>query len=74
MSFAEDRQDGRLLVTVKEAAFRLSLSVRAFYREIAAGRFPQPLKIGRASRVAVADVNAYIGRLHDQRSARASAL
>jgi excisionase family DNA binding protein len=52
-----------LLITVKEAAERLSLSTRTLHREISAGRFPRPVKIGRASRVPIAALVDYVRSL-----------
>lgn len=49
-----------LLLTLKEAALRLSLSTRTLHREISAGRFPRPVKIGRATRVPLAVLVAYV--------------
>lgn len=50
-------------ITLHEAARRLSVSKRTLHREIAAGRFPAPVKIGRASRVTLVDLELYIVRL-----------
>ncbi len=52
-----------LLVTLDDAAQRLSVCKRTLEREIAAGRFPRPIKIGRATRVSVAEIDAYVARL-----------
>lgn len=57
------------LVTIKEAALMLGISVRAFYRLMAAGELPSALKVGRASRIAVSEINAYIDRLKEKRDA-----
>lgn len=51
------------LLTIKDAAKRLAISPRTIHREISAGRFPRPVKIGRASRVPVSALEAYIQRL-----------
>lgn len=56
-----------LLLTLEEAASRLAISKRTLEREIAAQRFPKPLKIGRASRVPEADVQAYVASLRRER-------
>ena len=58
------------LVTLKQAAQRLGICRRTLERLIARGEFPSPLKIGRSSRVAVADVEAYVARLMDARGER----
>lgn len=52
-----------LLITLDDAAKCLHLSRRTIEREISAGRFPRPLKIGRSSRVSMAALQAYIDRL-----------
>ena len=58
------QDDGLLLVTIEEAARRLGMSIRTIYREIAAGRFPRPLKIGRKSvRIPVSALLEYVERL-----------
>src|SRR5882724_7776565 len=46
-------------LTLKEVAARLKISRRHLEREIAAGRFPRPLKIGRSVRVPESDLPAY---------------
>ena len=51
------------LLTIKDAAKRLAISPRTIHREISAGRFPRPVKIGRASRVPVSALETYIQRL-----------
>ena len=57
--------DGVVLITIKEAARRLSVCRRTIEREIAFGRFPRPLKVGRASRVDVNDLAKYLLRLRE---------
>lgn len=59
--------DARLLITKRQAAATLSISKRTLDRLIAGGAFPPPLKIGKASRVAPADITAYLGILQQQR-------
>lgn len=51
------------LLTIKAAAQRLSISTRTIHREIAAGRFPRPVKIGRSSRVPLDALENYVRRL-----------
>lgn len=65
---SQSQNVGRLLVTLAEAAQRLAISKRTLEREIAAGRFARPVKIGRASRVPVSELDAYIRRLTGQPS------
>jgi len=50
-------------LTLKEAAARLHVCRRTLEREIAAGRFPRPLKIGRSVRVPESDLVAYLASL-----------
>lgn len=64
---AQEPMSAERLVTIGEAAHTLGLSVRAVYRLVAAGELPAPLKIGRASRMAITEIHAYIGRLKQQR-------
>ena len=51
------------LLTIKDAAQRLAISTRTIHREIAAGRFPRPVKIGRSARVPLSALEAYVRRL-----------
>lgn len=51
------------LITLEQAAERLTVCRRTLEREIARGRFPKPVRIGRATRVAVSDLRAYIESL-----------
>jgi excisionase family DNA binding protein len=51
------------LLNLKEAAQLLAVSRRTLEREISAGNFPRPLKIGRSARVAENDLRAYIAKL-----------
>jgi excisionase family DNA binding protein len=53
---------GRFL-TLNEAAEMLTVSKRTIMREIARGRFPKPAKIGRSTRVSLADVETYAASL-----------
>jgi excisionase family DNA binding protein len=56
--------DAPLLVTVEEAARRLSIGRTAAYLLVLRGEL-QSVKIGRARRVVVASLEAYIQRLLD---------
>lgn len=49
----------QLLITVDDAARRLSLSTRSIWKQIAAQRLPV-VKIGRSTRVRVADLEKFI--------------
>jgi len=51
------------LLTLQQAADRLSVSRRTLEREIQRGAFPAPLKIGRAARVALSDLLLYVESL-----------
>jgi len=56
-----------ILITLEQAAQRLAISRRTLERLIAAGEFPSPLKLGRASRLAVADIDVYCAQLRSRR-------
>lgn len=53
-------------LTLKEVAARLQVCRRTLEREIQAGRFPRPLKIGRSVRVLESDLQAYFARLRGE--------
>jgi excisionase family DNA binding protein len=55
------------LLTLSQAAARLTICRRTLERLIADGRFPHPVKIGRSSRVLLSDLNAFIAKLTDSR-------
>lgn len=59
--------EGRLLITLNQAALALSISKRTLERLIAGGAFPVPLKIGRSSRVPCEDIVNYLEQLRRQR-------
>lgn len=46
----------KLLIPDKEAAAMLSIGRSTFWREVAAGRLPQPVKIGGVTRWRLADL------------------
>ena len=48
------------LLRIEDGAKVLAISVRAFYRLIADGELPGPVKIGRASRIPMSDLQAYM--------------
>ena len=56
-----------ILITLEQAAQRLAISRRTLERLIAAGEFPSPLKLGRASRLAVEDIDTYCTQLRSRR-------
>jgi len=56
------------LISVETAALRLDVSLRSLYRLIAQKELPQPLKIGRSSKLCESDLNTYVEKLKSQRS------
>lgn len=59
--------EGRLLLTLNQAALALAISKRTLERLIAGGAFPVPLKIGRSSRIPCEDLADYLEQLRRQR-------
>lgn len=59
--------DRERLLTMADAARVLGISTRGLYRLVASGELPAPLKIGRASRMALTEIHAYIERLRARR-------
>lgn len=57
---------GDNLVDLRQVAGVLGVSVRSVQRLIAGGALPQPLKVGRSSRLCVSDVRAYLSRLRQE--------
>jgi excisionase family DNA binding protein len=62
---------GSYLISKNEAAKRLGIHRRTLEREVSRKHFPPPLKIGSKSLYAVSEVEAYVTKLMDQRSAMA---
>jgi len=56
------------LISLRVAAQRLDLSVRAVYRLIARGEFPRPVKVGGATRFFESDISTYFESLKAQRN------
>ena len=56
-----------VVLTPGEVAARLTVSRRTLERLIAAGDFPAPLKIGRASRFHPRDIEVYLENLRRKR-------
>lgn len=54
------------LITLNEAARRLSVCRRTLEREIQRGRFPRPVKVRRTTRVEVASVERYLSMLRNE--------
>jgi len=55
------------LVSLPTAAARLDVSLRSFYRLIADGDLPPPVKVGRLSKMFSSDLDTYLQRLKSQR-------
>lgn len=51
------------LISIREVASRLGLSIRAVYRLIASGDFPRPVKVGGASRFYESDLLTFMDSL-----------
>lgn len=64
---AENPSEVNHLLTLNEAAHRLTISRRTLERLIAEQRFPQPVKIRRSSRVLLSDLNSYVAKLSGSR-------
>ncbi|SDS38044.1 DNA binding domain-containing protein, excisionase family [Opitutus sp. GAS368] len=56
-------EDQPALLTLDETARRLSVCRRTLEREMAAGRFPLAVRIGRARRVPLTALEEYLKRL-----------
>ena len=59
---------GDRLLRISQAAAVLAISVRALYRLIADGKLPEPVKIGRAARMPMSDLQAYVSELKRHRN------
>ncbi|SCW39262.1 transcriptional regulator, AlpA family [Rhizobium mongolense subsp. loessense] len=55
------------LLTKKEAASILNISVPTFYRRVADGTLPKPIKIGALSKWPMSDI---LGAIEDAKAAR----
>ena len=57
-------KEGRDLLTVRDVAFRLSMSVRNVWRKAETGEIPKPVKIGgKTIRWRVSDLQAWLASL-----------
>jgi len=56
------------LLTLGEAARRLTISRRTLERLISERKFPFPVKINRSSRVLLSDLDAYLSKLVQHRA------
>ena len=50
------------LISKKEAASLLSISTRTRDRRISAGELPQPIKVGKSSRLRLIDITQFIDK------------
>ena len=57
---------GDRLVGLREVADVLSVSLRSVQRLIAGHTLPNPVKVGRSSRLYLSDVRNYMSKLHDE--------
>ena len=55
------------LLSLKDAAIRLNLSLRAVYRLIAKGDLPRPVKVGGSSKFFISDLEKYFDSLKAKR-------
>ena len=60
---------GDRLLSLREVAFRIGVSVRQIYRLIHDGNLPPSIKVGRAARIPESEVNAFIEKLKGRRGA-----
>ena len=51
------------LMAIRQVCARTSLGRTLIYQLVKAGKFPAPIKIGRASRWRIADVEQWIAKL-----------
>jgi prophage regulatory protein len=58
------------LVDLRAVAGRVGVSTRAVYRLVASGELPPPVKVGRASRWFVSDVEGFMEKLRRARTIR----
>ena len=57
------------LLSTKDVADRLHVSIRSVWRLIPRGEFPKPVKVGRMSRFFPSELEAYLDRLKQNRGA-----
>jgi len=58
------------LISIRNVASRLGLSVRAVYRLVARDEFSRPVKVGGATRFYESDLDEYLSRLREGRNSR----
>jgi excisionase family DNA binding protein len=62
-AFCEQSSKDSEYLTIKEVAAHFRVCRRTIEREIAAGRFPRPLAIGRSLRFTQEDLRGYVAKL-----------
>lgn len=55
-----------LLIAIGEAARRLGISRRTYYRWVDQGLLPRPVRIGSKPLVAIADLDRFVQRLREK--------
>jgi excisionase family DNA binding protein len=70
---ANDERPAQLLITVDEAARRLCIARSHLYLHLRSGTLPS-VRIGRARRVAVADLEDFVDRLRGETLSRAGSV
>jgi excisionase family DNA binding protein len=61
-------QNHEKLISLKDTAEKLDLSVRAVYRLIASGILPHPVKVGRSTKFFESDLKNYFDSLKANRN------
>ncbi len=56
------------LLTLRQVAEKLNVSMRTIHRRIGEGVFPAPIKVGRCSRFCPEDVALYMERCKSRRA------
>jgi predicted DNA-binding transcriptional regulator AlpA len=65
---ATEQSTNEQLISLPAAAAKLDVSLRSFYRLIALGDLPPPVRVGRrASKMLKSDLDGYVQKLKAQR-------
>ena len=64
---ATEQTENEQLVSLPDSAAKLDVSLRSFYRLIAQGDLPPPVKVGRSSKMFQSDLSGYVQKLKAQR-------
>lgn len=64
---ATEQSTNEQLISLPAAAAKLDVSLRSFYRLIAQGDLPPPVKVGRSSKMFQSDLSGYVQKLKAQR-------